>query len=265
MREISLEVDALKIVGQLHLPPQGSPPFPAVVLCHGLPTGAPADPSDGGYPALAEQLAAQGLAAFAFSFRGCYGSEGNFDIAGWSRDLEGAIDYLWGLEAVDDSRIAVLGFSAGAAVSLYVAAEDKRVAAVAACACPVDFSSIYRAEKPQMTVDYFRKIGLIREAGFPPSLEEWLNGFRRVNALHSVAEIAPRPLLLVHGSEDNVVPLEHSRQLYSRARQPKNLVVMQGDQHRLRRSGPAMRVVFAWLKERLLGQPPEANSSLKFD
>jgi fermentation-respiration switch protein FrsA (DUF1100 family) len=265
MPEITLKVNGLKIRGELHLPAEGSPPFPGVILCHGLPTGAPPDPTDGGYPLLARQLAEQGMAALAFSFRGCYSSEGNFDIAGWSRDLEGAIDYLWSLEELDDSRLALLGFSAGAAVSVYVGAADKRVSAVAACACPSDFSSIYQAEKPQQTLDYFRKIGILREPGFPPYPEEWLNGFRRINALHSVGEIAPRPLLLLHGSADNVVPPEHSRRLYARAGQPKNLVIMEGDGHRLRRSQPALRVVFAWLRQRLLGEPPEAGYSLKFD
>jgi fermentation-respiration switch protein FrsA (DUF1100 family) len=258
MRDIVLEIDGLKILGQLHLPANSVPPHPAVILCHGIPTGNPADPDDGGYPELARQIASQGMAAFTFNFRGCGTSQGNFDIAGWSRDLEGVIDYIWNLEEIDDSRLALWGFSAGAAVSVYVAGEDKRVAAVSACACPSEFSSIYAAEKPRELIDYFRRIGIIREGDFPASLEDWLNGFRRVNALHSVSEIAPRPLLLVHGRQDGVVPLAHSQRLYEMAAQPKKLVIIEAAEHRLRLNRPAVDQVLRWLKKQLSAGPAGA-------
>jgi fermentation-respiration switch protein FrsA (DUF1100 family) len=251
MLDIALKIDGLQIAGQLHLPENSQPPYPAVILCHGVPTGGPPDPTDGGYPLLASQISSHGLAAFNFSFRGSGLSQGNFDISGWTRDLEGVIDHIWNLEEIDDSRLALLGFSAGAAVSIYVAGEDKRIAAVAACACPSDFSAIYAADQPQAVVEHFRKIGIIREASFPDSLEEWLNGFRRVNALHSVEEIAPRPLLLVHGKQDKVVPLMHSQKLYARAAQPKQLVVIESAEHRLRRHPEAVEIMVGWLKKQL--------------
>jgi uncharacterized protein len=251
MIDLTLKIDGLKVVGQLHLPENSNPPFPAVILCHGIPTNGPPDPTDGGYPLLAKQICARGLAAFTFSFRGSGLSQGNFDIAGWTCDLQGVIDHVWNREEIDDTRVALLGFSAGAAVSIYVAAQDKRVAAVAACACPSDFSSIYSAADPQAVVDHFRKIRIMRQAGFPPSLEEWLNGFRRVNALHSVADIAPRPLLLVHGQDDKVVPLEHSQKLYAQACQPKQLIVIEAAEHRLRRHPLAVEMVLSWLKKTL--------------
>jgi dipeptidyl aminopeptidase/acylaminoacyl peptidase len=80
-REVDLTVDGLKISGGLYFPKNGKAPYPAVVLCHGIPSGM-VDPADGGYPLLAKTMADKGFAAFTFSFRG--GVAGNFDIAGWT-------------------------------------------------------------------------------------------------------------------------------------------------------------------------------------
>ncbi len=258
VEDFVLKIEDLRLVGQMYFPSGGTPPFPAVILCHGIPTGQPPDPGDGGYPALAARLASHGLAAFTFNFRGAGLSGGNFDIAGWSRDLAAVVEHAWNLDAIDDSRVAAIGFSAGAAVAIYVAAEDKRIAAVAACAAPADFSSIYAPAHAPGSLAYFRQIGIIRETDFPASLEDWLNGFRRVNALHSVAGIAPRPLLLVHGSQDKVVTPENSQRLYSAAGEPKELVILEGAEHRLRLHEGAVKALLEWLTRVLAAAPSDA-------
>jgi uncharacterized protein len=247
-REIILKVDGLDIAGQLYRPDKAGPPYPAVILCHGIPSGI-VDPSDGGYPLLADTIAAAGFAVLTFNFRGSGASQGDFNIAGWSRDLKSAVDYIWDLEEIDRKHISLTGFSAGATISIYVAARDKRVSAVAACACPADFSAISEAQNPQLSLNYFRKIGIIRDSQYPPVLADWLADFRRINALQSVAEIAPRPLLLLHARQDPVVPVENAEKLYQQAKEPKILVIIEGAEHRLRRNEKAVRIIIGWLKE----------------
>ncbi|HJU29253.1 MAG TPA: hypothetical protein VJ718_08785 [Candidatus Binataceae bacterium] len=51
---------------------------------------------------------------------------------------------------------------------------------------------------------------------------------------HVVAELAPRPLLLIHGTADTILPDRCSRILYERARDPKTLKLFEGADHRLR-------------------------------
>jgi uncharacterized protein len=250
IKDINLTVEGLKIIGQLHLPENNSSPFPAVILCHGVPSGV-IDPTDGGYPLLAQTISAEGFAVYTFRFRGTGTSEGNFDILGWTHDLEAVIDYMWGLPEIDSAHLALVGFSAGAGVSIYVGAQDKRISAVVACACPANYNVISEGEKPQYTVDYFRKIGIIRDPDFPPSLEGWLARFRKVNALQNVAGIAPRPLLLVHARQDAVVPVANSEKLYARAGEPKQLVIIDGDEHRLRHDETAVNTIIKWLKKQL--------------
>jgi len=244
-RDFTLEVDGLDIVGRLYLP-AGKMPYPTVCVCHGIPSGIP-DPGDGGYALLAEQICRHGFAVLIFNFRGTGASGGNLDMPGWSRDLKAVIDYLVALTEVDKSRLSLLGFSGGAAVSVYVAASDKRVSSVAACACPAEFTKL---DEAQSLIDYYRSIGAIRDNDFPPSAEEWLNGFKAVKPIDYVAGISPRPLLLVHGNKDEMVPLADAHRLYDEAGEPKQLAIIDGAGHRLRQNDKAMAVVLDWLKSR---------------
>jgi len=245
-RAVNLEVDSLNLAGRLYLP-AGEMPYPTVCVCHGIPAGAPY-PGDSGYPLLAELICRQGFAVLIFNFRGTGDSGGNLDILGWASDLKVAIDYLCALPEVDRSRLSLLGFSGGAAVSVYVASQDKRVSSVVACACPAEFSFFAELDNPQSLIDHFRSIGAIRDADFPHSAQEWLGGFRLVSPINYVAGISPRPLLLVHGSADETVEVSHAYRLYDRAGEPKQLAIVNGAQHRLRQNDKAMAIVLDWLK-----------------
>ncbi len=221
--------------------------FPTVCVCHGIPAHLP-DPSDRGYPLLAERICREGFAVLIFNFRGTGASGGNLDILGWTRDLKAVIDYLYALPEVDRSHLSLLGFSGGAAVSVYVASQDRRATSVVTCACPAEFTFFTRVDNPSSIVDHFRSIGAIRDKDFPNSTEEWLNGFKLVRPVKYVAGIAPRPLLLVHGSQDETVEVSHAHRLYDKAGEPKQIIIVDGAGHRLRQNDQAMAVVFDWLK-----------------
>ena len=243
---VSLEVEDLRLAGHLYLP-GGKPPYPTVCLCHGIPAKN-SDPDDRGYPLLAEMICRHGFAVLLFNFRGTGDSGGNFDILGWTRDLKAVIDYLSTLPEVDSSRLSLLGFSAGAAVSIYVAAQDRRVSSIAACASPAEFTFFTEVDDLQPIIDHFRGIGIIRDKDFPCSAPEWLNGFRLISPIKYVAAVAPRPILLVHGSKDETIDVSHAYRLYDRAGEPKQIIIVNGAGHSLRQNDRAMAVVVEWLK-----------------
>ncbi|MBI4303454.1 MAG: alpha/beta fold hydrolase [Chloroflexi bacterium] len=245
-KDVVLEVDGLKLAGRLYAQEDTGRDCPVVCLCHGIPAGTTPSPDDGGYPLLAERICSQGFTTFIFNFRGTGASEGNLDILGWTRDLKAVIDYLCALAGV--SRISLVGFSAGAAVSVFAAAQDKRVSSVAACACPAEFSFLARGEDGMSLIEHFRSIGAIRDKDFPPSIEEWVDNFRSVTPINFAARIAPRPLLLVHGSLDERVAVSHAYRLYETAGEPKQLVIIDGAGHRLRHDDRAVAAILRWLK-----------------
>jgi uncharacterized protein len=245
--EIILAVDGLKLAGELHMPQTAKSPLPALCICHGIPA-TPYNPGDRGYALLAENFCAAGFVTLIFNFRGTGRSQGNLDMMGWSRDLLAAIDFLSGLEEVDQARICLLGFSGGAAVSVYVAAHDLRVSSVASCACPAEFDSLMQKAETHSMLEHFREIGAIRDGDFPSSEERWRNGFETIAPIRWINSISPHPLLLVHGDNDELVPLEHAHRLYQKAKEPRELVIIPNAPHRLRLEEAAMTAVLHWLK-----------------
>jgi dipeptidyl aminopeptidase/acylaminoacyl peptidase len=246
VREIQLNADGLELVGELYVP-SGDKIHPALCICHGIPA-APPDPTDKGYALLAQRFYHAGFTTLIFNFRGAGRSEGNLDILGWTRDLQAALDFLYNLEEVDRTRFCLLGFSGGAAVSVYTAAHDTRVSSVVICACPAEFRSLSQREAPLDTIQRFREIGSIRDKDFPPSIEEWQRGFETITPINWIDKISPRPLLLVHGDADELIPLEHAHRLYQKAEEPKELKVIPGAMHKLRLEPAAMDYIMDWLK-----------------
>lgn len=69
-----------------------------------------------------------------------------------------------------------------------------------------------------------------------------------------VAELAPRPLLLVHGLEDVRLHPDNSRYLYQQAGDPKRLELLEDATHSLRQRREDVRVlVREWFAETLVG------------
>lgn len=66
----------------------------------------------------------------------------------------------------------------------------------------------------------------------------------------AVSQIAPRPLLLVHGTADEILPERCSRDLYARAKEPKRLVLYPDCRHGLDQCREALDAeLFGWLRE----------------
>jgi len=133
-------------------------------------------------------------------------------------DLLGAMDYLAGRGI---ARVGVLGFSMGGAVALLTAPLDERVAAVATD------GAFVRLEETL--------VGWAREAA---GLPRWLArplaravryatalrlGVRLQDPIHWIGQLAPRPVLLIHGDCDPYISVEAVEALYAAAGEPKEL------------------------------------------
>jgi alpha/beta superfamily hydrolase len=246
IKEIRLKADELELAGELHIPSRDKV-HPALCICHGIPA-APHDPTDRGYTLLAQRFCHAGFITLIFNFRGTGKSQGNLDILGWTRDLQAAIDFLYNLKDVDKTYFCLLGFSGGAAVSVYIATHDPRISSLVTCACPAEFSSL--SQNPVDAIERFRQIEAIRDKDFPPSIEEWQRGFETVSPINWIDKISPRPLLLVHGDADELIPLEHAYKLYQKAHEPKELKIIPSAKHKMRLEQAAMDFVLDWLKAR---------------
>ncbi len=82
-----------------------------------------------------------------------------------------------------------------------------------------------------------------------------------------VSQISPRPLLLIHGEADEVLPDDCSRDIYRRALEPKELILYRDCRHGLDQCVPELdRDIAAWIERVLRLQPattPLAPGSAK--
>jgi fermentation-respiration switch protein FrsA (DUF1100 family) len=71
---------------------------------------------------------------------------------------------------------------------------------------------------------------------------------------NSVGRLAPRPLLLVHGLDDQVLEATASQIIYDRASEPKELVLYEGAGHGLQQCGEALFALLSgWIPRHAAG------------
>lgn len=115
-RHITFTSETHTLEGALHLP--DLIPAPGIVVCHPHPQYG-GDMRNNVVATLCRAAVANGMVALRFNFRGVGASEGTFNNGtGEQRDVVAALDYLRGLAEVDPNRVAVAGYSFGAAVAL---------------------------------------------------------------------------------------------------------------------------------------------------
>jgi alpha/beta superfamily hydrolase len=127
----------LQLEGVLHLVDREER-GPAAVVCHPHPLGG-GSMYNGVVVAMARELAARGMMALRFNFRGVGGSEGQHDGGrGEQADLAGALDWLRAQPSVDPGRVSLAGYSFGAWVALVHAQTDPRLVAAAMVGLPAE-------------------------------------------------------------------------------------------------------------------------------
>jgi fermentation-respiration switch protein FrsA (DUF1100 family) len=152
----------------------------------------------------------------------------------YSRTLEAQATYL-------------AGFSAGGALSIEYAARNGGVQGVAAFAAPARLTEVFPRENVLSFIEVAREVGIIRELEFPPTPDWLYDDLLAHDAMDFVSGVSPIPLLLVHGAEDELVPVKQAQALFDAAGEPKGLVMLPCAEHRLRRDPRSAECLVEWL------------------
>lgn len=221
-------------------------------------------------PEMARQLAAEDRAVLIFDYRGFGKSEGDGEaVRPWDQvdDVRAAVSFLLGRDEVDADRVAVLGISMGGSHAVTVAAIDPRVAAAVAISpagdaarlmqvarsedewaewlARIDSDRIARAQgRPAEMVDAWEIIrpdpdsrGFLDQlyTDYPDlacrlSLETAaaMLGYSPEGHAHGIGE---RPVLLIHGADDRLVPPSESRALQEAIGDSAQLELIPGVAH----------------------------------
>ena len=242
-----IQVGDVKLAAHLARPRQRSGSRrPGLVLCHGFPAARRGAAQAGStYPQLADWLASQaGWVVLAFNFRGAGTSEGQFSLGGWLDDLRAAVDQLEADPDVDGVWLA--GFRDGGSLAICLAGQRPAIRGVAALAARVDFDRW--AAEPRRFLEQARRIGVISDRSFPADVDAWARDFRELRPITLAASVPPRPFLVVHGTDDIVVPLVETRAMADAGSGSIDFRVLSGAGHHLRHDPRAVSILLGWLE-----------------
>ena len=238
------------------------------MLAHGYPSEVSATAvAASALPELADRLAAEmGWLAMALAFRGCGESEGSFSLAGWLDDLGAAVSYLRDNERVTGVWLA--GFGTGGALALCAAAADPAGPRRRHPRCARRLRRLGVASRSACSSTRGRSASSPIPT-FPADVDAWTRELRELRAVACAPKVAPRPLLVIHGSDDDLVPVFDARVLVD-AHGDAELRIMNGAGHRVRHDPRAIAVLLGWLDRvsqilvaRLRRAPPSCRDGLR--
>ena len=178
-----------------------------MVLCHGYPSGAGgARAAASTFPELADRIAARdGLGRAGARLPGLRPlRRATSRSAAGSTTSAPPIDHL-AKRVRRRGGVWLAGFGTGGALAICAGAEDERVRGVASLAAPADFDDW--AGNPRRLLQHAREVGHRSRPAFPGRHRGLAARARGPSAaVRAAHRLAPRPLLLVHGSDDELVP-----------------------------------------------------------
>lgn len=213
-----------------------------VVIGHGV-TGNKDRPA---LIALAEGLTDAGISALRFSFSGNGESEGAFadsTITKEVTDLGSIIDIL------NDYKICYVGHSMGGAVGVLRAASDERIEVLVSLAGMVHTKAFADREFGDVTPDK----GFMWDEPNCPLSQTYMDDMATIDSVAKQTSKFAVPWLLVHGSEDDIVPIQDSIDVLQFANEPTELLELPGADHVFSDDGTPVMVekVVAWISKKL--------------
>jgi len=160
-------------------------------------------------------------------------------------DLRRAVDYLETRSEIDPKRIGYIGASMGGILGAMFAGVDERVQAPVLLVT----GGNWRIMMEKSILPIFRENRPAKE------VEQALKAMEIVDPIHWVGRISPRPVLMINGDADDVVPVESNKALHEAAREPKKIIWYKGGHVPPPTEMPnVLNAIMNWLDEHLKGQ-----------
>lgn len=167
-------------------------------------------------------LPARNFNVFLLDYRGYGASEGEPTFPKVQDDVDSALKMLIARPGLDPDRIVVFGQSLGGAIAIYNVAHSPYRRHIRALAVESAFSSHRRITREKLSGFW-----LTWPLQYPLS---W-TVTDKYSPAKAVADVSPIPLLIIHGDQDRIVPVEHGKRLFELAREPKQLWIVPGGGH----------------------------------
>jgi uncharacterized protein len=146
--------------------------------------------------------------------------------AGWGwKERDGVIGAAAALRRRGATRIAVLGVSAGAAAALFAAARTP-LAAIISDSSYANLRVFLRRIPPLDSLNPVFVNTVLWEVGLIAG-----RAAEDIAPAHAAAGMGDRPLMVINGGEDSLVPPADAREIYAAAHGPKELWIVPGAEH----------------------------------
>ena len=196
--------------------------------------------------ALAKGLADAGYPSLRFSFSGNGDSEGKFQESKISKeveDLKSVLDEV----SEDGKTIVYAGHSMGGAVGVTTASQDSRIHKLVSLAGMVHTAKFCEVEFG----DQIPGKGFMWDEPECPLSEEYVEDMNSIcSVLAKGAEITV-PWLLIHGTEDDIVPIEETHEIFDKAGDNAKKVILEGADHVFSNESDVAKMVdsiLSWLQ-----------------
>ncbi len=233
-----------KLVGIETTPLIEKEQYPVVVLVHGF---AVTKEEGGMFDALANKISESGILVYRFDFSGRGESEGDYSQTSISKqksDLTKIIEFVRSQKKVDVPRIGILAQSFGTAVTVALAPKVKTIILMGSIAHPLVImgkTTKWDTLNTNGISKNTKKSGEIILIG-----PQFWNDMNNYNLLHSITKIHC-PILFIHGSVDERVPLSEMEAYFENANDPKEKIIIEGADHGLKPHRDTMyKIVVSW-------------------
>lgn len=218
-----------------------------VIVCHGF-TGT--KEGNGNARLMAEELGAQGFSTLLFDFAGNGESPGLFEeitLSGQINDLGSVIDYV---EDLGFSPIITQGRSFGGSTVICHGANDLRVAGVCTWAAPADLMEVFlNFTDGDLPASDEELVMLSDVDGVVHLKRSFFWDLEKYDVAASASMISPRPLLVIQGLADQVVPPANGQKIFEGAGEPRQLVYLDKADHQFSNMNKEVWKVFIeWLE-----------------
>lgn len=195
--------------------------------------------------ALAEALSHDNVPTLRMSFSGNGESEGRFEDSTISKEVE---DLRCVIDTLNEWKILYVGHSMGGAVGVLRASKDPRIIGLVSLAGMVHTEAFAQREFGDVVSDE----RFMWDERMCPLTKIFLDDTAAIGTVVTRAPLIQVPWLLVHGTEDDVVPLQDSLDIFERANEPKKFVQIEGANHAFSEHTPDMiDVVQKWIREQI--------------
>ena len=223
-----------KLFGVLHLPLKNYC-LPIVIMAHGFTDDKTGD--NRLFVKFARCAAEAGIAILRFDFAGSGDSEGDFSqmtVDTEVGDLHSAVDFVYTLPEVDKTRINLIGYSLGGAISIILAANDLRVKSFIGWA-PVSFLlATFRRILGRRILSLSKKNDSVFCSNGSKQFflgRDFFNSIEKYDLIREINNISPRPILLIQGSLDKKVFPKNTEAIFKNAKEPKKMHLIKGSSH----------------------------------